>query len=210
MTEAGSSLKYDLFPLQLYWESALVIIMALFKNYLSDLLILTIEVEINMNRQWLNYIGIILILLVFWVAVSGSLSWPQLVVGLATAIFVTYFNRNLLITAEERPPIRLRTIIWLFGYLFQLLWAIVIANFHVAWIVLHPKMPIEPNLVSLEVDIDRVSSRVLLANSITLTPGTLTVLADEKKFLVHALTVSSGEDLKEWSLIDRIREMEEA
>ncbi|MDW7728455.1 MAG: Na+/H+ antiporter subunit E [Bacillota bacterium] len=163
-----------------------------------------------MNRQWLNYIGITLILLVFWIAVSGSLSWPQLVVGLATAIFVTYFNRNLLITAEERPPMRLRTVIWLFGYLFQLLWAIVIANFHVAWIVMHPKMPIEPNLVSLEVDIDRVSSRVLLANSITLTPGTLTVLADEKKFLVHALTVSSGEDLKEWSLIDRIREMEEA
>lgn len=162
-----------------------------------------------MKSQWLNYIGITVILLLFWVAVSGSLKWPQLIVGLAAAIFVTYFNRNLLITAEERPPIRLRTVIWLFGYMFKLLWAIVVANFQVAWLVLHPKMPIEPNLVSLDIDIKRVSSRVLLANSITLTPGTLTVLADDKKFLVHALTIPTGEELKRWSLIDRIKEMEE-
>jgi multicomponent Na+:H+ antiporter subunit E len=162
-----------------------------------------------MKNQWLNYIGITVILFIFWIAISGSFRWPQLAVGLAAAIFVTYFNRNLLITTDERPPIRIRTIIWLCGYTFKLLYDIVIANFQVAWLVLHPRMPIEPNLVTLEVEIDRVAGRVLLANSITLTPGTLTVLADGKNFLVHALTVQSGESLKNWSLIDRIRELEE-
>jgi multicomponent Na+:H+ antiporter subunit E len=162
-----------------------------------------------MKSQWLNYIGITLILFLFWVAVSGTLKWPQLVVGMAAAIFITYFNRSLLITAAERPPVHLKSILWLGGYFFKLLIDIVIANFQVAWLVLHPRMPVEPNLVELKVDIDRVASRVLLGNSITLTPGTLTILADEKDFLVHALTYKSGENIKKWPLIDRIRQMEE-
>ena len=161
-----------------------------------------------MKNHWLNYIGVTLTLFLFWVAVSGSLQWPQLVVGLAAAAFVTYFNRTMLITIKERPAVHLRTIIWLVGYFFKLLLDIVKANFQVAWLVLHPKMPIEPNMVELEVDIDRIASRVLLANSITLTPGTLTVLSDEKKYLVHALTINSGEALKQWPIIERLKQME--
>ena len=162
-----------------------------------------------MKSQWLNFIGITLILFLFWVALSGNLKWPQLVVGFAAAIFITYFNRNLLITSADRPPVRLRTVLWLVGYFFRLIYDIIIANFQVAWLVLHPRMPIEPNMVPLEVDIDRVASRVLLANSITLTPGTLTVLADGKKYLVHALTFKSGDGLKNWPLINRLKKMEE-
>ncbi len=162
-----------------------------------------------MKSHWLNFSGTTLILFLFWVALSGNLKWPQLVVGLASAIFITYFNRNLLITSEDRPPVRFKTIIWLIGYFFRLIYDIIIANFQVAWLVLHPRMPIEPNMVPLEVDIDRVASRVLLANSITLTPGTLTVLADEKKYLVHALTFKSGDGLSGWPLIKRLKKMEE-
>ncbi len=161
-----------------------------------------------MKNHWLNYIGVTLILFIFWVAVSGSLQWPQLVVGLAAAAFVTYFNHNMLITVRDRPPMRFQIIAWLVGYFFKLLLDIVKANFQVAWLVLHPKMPIEPNMVKLEVDIDKVASRVLLANSITLTPGTLSVLADEKKYLVHALTIKNGEALKNWPLIERLKQME--
>lgn len=161
-----------------------------------------------MKNRWINYFGSTLILFIFWVAISGTLKWPQLVVGMAAAIFVTYFNRKLLITAAESPPLSLITLLWLTGYFIVLLIDIIKANFQVAWIVLHPRMPIEPNLVPLEVDLDRVAGRVLLANSITLTPGTLTILADEKKFLVHALTFKSGEDLKHWPLIRRLKQME--
>jgi multicomponent Na+:H+ antiporter subunit E len=162
-----------------------------------------------MKSHWWDYIGITFIMFLFWVAVSGTLKWPQLLFGLAAAIFVVWFNKNMLIKPEERPPIRLKIIFWLFGYLLKLLVDIVIANFQVAWLVLHPKMPIEPNLVDLEVDIKKVTGRVLLANSITLTPGTLTIMAEDNKFLVHALTLKSGENLRQWSLIKKIREIEE-
>ncbi len=162
-----------------------------------------------MKTQWLNYIGLTLILVVFWVAVSGSLHWPQLMVGLAAAAFVVFFNRSLIIAPEDRPPVRIKTVIWLFGYLVKLIIDIVKANFQVAWLVLHPKMPIEPNMVELEVDIKRPASRVLLGNSITLTPGTLTVLADDDRFYIHALTIKNGKALKDWPLIERLKHMED-
>ncbi len=161
-----------------------------------------------MNKKWLNYIGITLLLFVFWIAVSSSFAWPQLLVGFAVSAFVVYFNRTLLITAADRPPVNLKNILWILGYGLKLLKDILIANFQVAYIVLHPKMPIEPNLVTMRVDIDSVASRVLLGNSITLCPGTLTVLADEKDFLVHALTIESGEEIKEWHPISRLQQME--
>ncbi len=161
-----------------------------------------------MKKEWLNYIGVTLVLFFFWVAVSGSFHWPQLVVGFAAAVFVVYFNRNMLITSKDRPPVNLKNILWLFGYFFKLLRDILIANFQVAYLVLHPRMPIVPNMVPLKVEIDSVASRVLLGNSITLTPGTLTVLADEKDFLVHALTIENGEALKDWPLIARLKLME--
>lgn len=162
-----------------------------------------------MQHSWRNLAGITLVLFIFWVAVSSSFSWPQLLVGLATAAFVTYFNRTLLITGEDRPPVNLKTVLWVIGYGFKLIGDIFVANFQVAYLVLHPRMPIEPVMVSLHVDIDYVASRVLLGNSITLTPGTLTVLADEKDFLVHALTLKNGEALHDWPLIARLKQMEE-
>jgi len=165
--------------------------------------------EIMRNRLP-DYIGITVTMFLFWVAVSGSLRWPQLLFGLAAAVFVVWFNRNLLIKPGERVPVNLKTLFWFAGYLVKLLADIVVANFQVAALVLSPRMPIEPNLVTLEVDLEKTTNRVLLANSITLTPGTLTIMADDKKFLVHALTFKSGESLKNWPLLQRIREMEEA
>ncbi len=163
-----------------------------------------------MRGRIADYIFMTFVMWVFWVAVSGSLKWPQLLFGFAAAAFVVWFNRNLLIKPDERLPLRFKTFFWFAGYFLKLLLDIVVANFQVAAIVLNPKMPVEPNLVELNVDIAKVTDRVLLANSITLTPGTLTIMAEENKFLVHALTLKSGEGLINWSLIKKIREMEEA
>ncbi|MGM0652539.1 MAG: Na+/H+ antiporter subunit E [Bacillota bacterium] len=161
-----------------------------------------------MKNDLFNYLGVTAVLFLFWIALSGSFNWPQLVVGLAAASFVTFFNRSMLITVKDRPPVQFKTVLWLMGYFFKLTSDIFIANFQVAWLVLHPKMPIEPNMVELEVDIDKQASRVLLGNSITLTPGTLTVLSEGNKYLVHALTRHNGEALKTWPLIDRLKQME--
>ncbi len=162
-----------------------------------------------MTGRTLNYIVITVILFIFWIAISGSFDWPQLLFGLVTAVFVTYFNRNLLVEPSERPSVSLKSVYWFFIFFIQLLLAIVVANFQVAWLVLHPKMPIEPNMLELDTEFNRPVSRFMLANSITLTPGTLTVLADDNCYLVHALTRASGEELHNWSLIELIKKMED-
>jgi len=161
-----------------------------------------------MKKDWLNYIGFTLIFIAFWVAVSSSFDIPQLIVGFVSSVFVVYFNRNLLIGARDRPPVTIKNVFWLIGYLLILIKEIFIANFQIAWLVLHPKMPIYPNLVPVKVDLESMGSRTLLGNSITMCPGTLTVLADEKDFLVHALTKETGKAIKDWHLMARLKDME--
>lgn len=157
----------------------------------------------------LNFFGMAFLFFLFWIAVSGSFHWQQLILGAAAALFIAYFNRNLLISPSERSPLTLKTLLQLMIYCLRLLWEIVKANFQVAAIVLHPRMPLSPQMVSLEVDLKKTVSRVLLGNSITLTPGTLTVLADQNRFIIHALTAEAGSGLAEWDLINRLKQMEE-
>lgn len=164
---------------------------------------------INMDLDKGNFAGLVLVFFAFWLAVSGSFHWQQMVLGLAVALFVAYFNRNLLITPGERPRVSLRTIVLLMVYGIKLLGGIVKANFQLAWLVLHPRLPITPGMKSLEVPLDKIGSRVLLGNSITLTPGTLTVLADEKRFLVHTITAESSDELDRWPFIARLKQIEE-
>lgn len=73
-------------------------------------------------------------------------------------------------------------------YIPWLLWEIVKSNFHVAKIVLSPKMPISPRLIRVKASQRTDLGRVIYANSITLTPGTVTMDVRGEDFLVHALT----------------------
>lgn len=165
-----------------------------------------------MKQTVRSYCGWILLFLAFWIAVSGSLHWQQLLFGVAAAVFVVYFNRHRLIAPGERPPVNFKTLYRFSAYCFRLLVDIARANFQVARLVLHPRMPISPRMVSLEVDLNRYGTRVLFANSITLTPGTLTVLAEGNKYLVHSLTASRTFFTVDahWDLAARLRQIEEA
>ena len=155
-----------------------------------------------------SYAGYFLLFFLFWAAVSSSLHWQQLLIGAAASVFVIYFNRTLLITAAERPGINLTNLFHVFLYAFRLLGEIIKANFQVVGLVLHPRMPISPGLVSLPVDLKQPVSRVLLANSITLTPGTLTVLAAEEHLLIHTLTADAAAGLENWNIIKALRRLE--
>jgi multicomponent Na+:H+ antiporter subunit E len=81
-------------------------------------------------------------------------------------------------------------------YIFRLLTEIVKANINVAKIVLSPTMPISPQFVRIPVKPEKDFYKVLYGNSITLTPGTLTVDIVGEEYIVHALTEDAAEDLK--------------
>ncbi len=76
-------------------------------------------------------------------------------------------------------------------YFFWLVYQIVLSGFHVLWVIVHPSMPIETAIVKFRVDLPSSHAKMILGNSITLTPGTLTVDIQDDLFTVHALDASS-------------------
>jgi multicomponent Na+:H+ antiporter subunit E len=71
------------------------------------------------------------------------------------------------------------------------IWECIKANFDVAYRVLHPAMPIKPGIVKVPLEIKSETGRAFLANSITMTPGTISVDIVEDTLYVHWIYVSS-------------------
>lgn len=90
-------------------------------------------------------------------------------------------------------------------YIFWLIYQIILANIHVTYLVLHPKMPIEPSLVSYRTKLKKDISLVTFANSITLTPGTITAdIREGQYYVVHALSRKTAEDLMTGDMEKRV------
>ena len=98
----------------------------------------------------------------------------------------------------------LRTVARSALYLPWLAYEIVVANVYVAWLVLHPRLPIDPSLVRFDTSLGSERGQVLLAQSITLTPGTVTVDASNGVFVVHCLSRRSREGLAQGGLQRKI------
>ncbi|MBW2503795.1 MAG: Na+/H+ antiporter subunit E [Deltaproteobacteria bacterium] len=140
-------------------------------------------------------IATFLIMLFFWVVLSGMFDAFHLTLGVFSCLLVAHFSHSLLIYGEKNNWLK-----GLFGvicYLPWLFYQILLANIEVAWVVLHPRMleKIDPHLIRFKTSLKRPISKVTFAQSITLTPGTITVNIDDDEFTVYALTRSAGEAL---------------
>ncbi|MBT3785212.1 cation transporter [bacterium] len=136
------------------------------------------------------------ILFGFWILLSGNLDGFHLSMGVICTLIVTLWTGDLLVKETNIGlGARLR-VLWRFtGYFFWLLYQIVVANLHVVYVALHPKMEelLEPQMMDFTTSLEGEIPRFLLANSITLTPGTITVRIRNGVYLVHALTRQSAE-----------------
>jgi len=135
----------------------------------------------------------------------GSLSAFDLLTGAATATVVAVTLERVSFetspTARRVPGVLLRLVI----YVPYLVWVILLANLNVAYVVLHPDLPIDPSVERFEAAVWGGAAVTTLANSISLTPGTLTVEANGRELHVHALTGSAREGLWEGSLERAVR-----
>lgn len=82
---------------------------------------------------------------------------------------------------------------WLGVYVPYFLWYVIRANLDVALRVLHPDVPIRPGIVKVRTTLTSEMARTFLANSITLTPGTLTMDVDGQEFYVHWINIHTGD-----------------
>ncbi|MCG1002517.1 MULTISPECIES: monovalent cation/H+ antiporter subunit E [Halobacterium] len=141
----------------------------------------------------------------FYLLVSGTLSTFNIATGAVAAGVVS----AILWRITTRGEVELRK---LGGRLARLAlfvpflaWEIVKANFDIAYVVLHPKLPIDPKVVEFDAAVWSELPATTLANSITLTPGTLTVDVTQRHFTIHSLTPGAREDLLDGALERAVR-----
>jgi multicomponent Na+:H+ antiporter subunit E len=144
-------------------------------------------------------VSVFLACLAFWVVLSGHFTALNLVLALLSSAAVTFLNRDI-----EAVSRLLRVAPAFLGYLPWLLKEIVVANLQVARVVLDPALPIDPVVVRFKAPLSQDLALMTLGNSITLTPGTITLDVEGREFVVHALTTRAGADLVEGSMAQRV------
>jgi multicomponent Na+:H+ antiporter subunit E len=134
----------------------------------------------------------------FYLGLAGS-------TGAITAAVVSTALWGVSLTTPIRPTATVPRLARLVLYAPYLVWQIAKANVEIAYVVLHPDLPIDPEIVEFDAAVWSALPVLTLANSITLTPGTLTVDVSRRHFTVHTLTGSSREDLFGGSLERAVR-----
>ncbi len=129
-------------------------------------------------------------LFVFWVCLSASFEWIHLGLGLVFSFAVAWINSD---HSPFVPKVRLWFKILL--YLPWLFYKIIQSSLHLSRLILHPALPIAPQLISVESKLHHHAAVVLFGNSITLTPGTITAEVDRNKLIVHAIDNVSRDDI---------------
>ena len=125
-------------------------------------------------------------LYLFWLLLSGFFTPFLLSAGVGSALAVVWFARRMDVVDHEGHPIHLgRKALLYWPWLIK---EIVKAAWDVSKIILHPKLPISPTLVRFRPTQKTDVALVIHAQSITLTPGTITIEAGPDEFLVHGLT----------------------
>ena len=164
------------------------------------------------SRPWFRWLAYSVLLIGLWLALSGTLRGEFLTGGIISAAVVLFVKEAIFHPSDlfgfERPPSRFS---WLVGtmcrlafYFPLLLWEIAVANIHVVRLVLDPRMPINPSLVEFESPLRTEASNAVLANSITLTPGTVTVDMSAHRFIIHCISETSRQGIQEGDLLKHV------
>lgn len=150
-----------------------------------------------------------LLFLLLWIVLNGKITTEVFLLGIALAVPVYLFFCLVMKYSPKKEWKMLRRLPWLFRYIAILLWEIVKANFAVIHLILSAKLEPEPVLFRFRKPLKMDTHKVLLANSITLTPGTITVDVNEKdEYLVHALDKDLAEGIEDSVFVRMIEEVE--
>ncbi len=154
-------------------------------------------------------LGMVFTLVIFWTILSGTLHWHHLLLGILSSLMIVLFWGDFLFKQREGLPLNFRRVVLFVHYLIFFLVEVVKANIDVAKIVLNPKLPITPLFIRFRPELNRTLSKVILANSITLTPGTLSVYLYQDEIIVHALTREAAEDVHQCIMKTSLQRIEE-
>ena len=154
----------------------------------------------------IHRICLIVVLFGVWLLWSGLFEPLLLSFGVLSCVIVLWILSRMRMVDHETAPIRV-------GLRFPfyapwLLWQIVRSNVDVAGRILKPRLPIAPGLIRVKAGQRSDLGRVIYANSITLTPGTVSVAVDGDEIAVHALSHEAAADLLSGEMDRRVRRLE--
>ncbi|MEM8709964.1 MAG: Na+/H+ antiporter subunit E [Planctomycetota bacterium] len=156
----------------------------------------------------MRFLSLALLLTALWISMSGHFEGIILVLGALSVGLVLWLSRRMGVIDGEGVPIRMLPRItpyaaWLFK-------EIVVTNIEMAKLLVAGEIRTQPEVVEFTLHQKSDVSRALLANSITLTPGTVTMDVDDEHMLVHALTKDAAVDLVDGEMRGRVRRVEGA
>lgn len=131
-----------------------------------------------------------ILMMIVWIAFTTSFAGQELLVGVVITAIISFFTIPFFTccTLTLLSPIR---VIYMVYYLFVFTWELIKSNIDVARRVLTPSLPINPGIVKFKSKLTTDYSRMILANSITLTPGTLSIDIIDDTFYVHWIDVKT-------------------
>ncbi len=138
----------------------------------------------------MKYVTLFVLSLLFWLLLTFKITVPNLIVGSVAALLCTLFFGRFFIENVYKL-LQSQRYFWFIVYLVVFIRECIKANFDVAYRVLHPAMPIRPGIVRVKTTLKSELARTLLANSITMTPGTITVDIIGDYFYIHWIYVRS-------------------
>lgn len=143
---------------------------------------------------WRHTLIIFVTLMLFWLMLTSSLAGDSLLVGaLVSFAIAVFFQDSLSFFSEFRyTPAAFIAGFQYYGYFFK---ELIKSNFRLASIVIAPSLPIDPGIVKIRTKLKTRMGRLMLANSITLTPGTLTVALEGEYLYIHWVKVEA-EDIQ--------------
>ena len=140
---------------------------------------------------------------IIWMLLTWRIDAQVIIAGLITSVIVALLFHEIL-PKEYRVFISPVRVFWVLLYLPVFFYYVLKANLDVVYRALHPKMPIKPGIVKIKTILKTESGITALANSITLTPGTLTVdLTDDGFLYIHWINVKSDDVEQATELIAR-------
>lgn len=142
----------------------------------------------NNKRNIFGLLTTFIVLYIFWIFNSGMFDAFHLSAGIICSFIVAYVFHDFFIPPESRPSSAFRTFFRFLMYLPWLLYQIALSNWDVMKRAIHPDMPINPQIIKFKSTLKGDLALTTFANSITLTPGTITVDIDpDGTFYVHAI-----------------------
>lgn len=144
-----------------------------------------------------------------WLILNGKVTVEICLFGVLISAALFYFMCRYMDYSVKKELLLFRLIPLFLRYFWVLVEEIVKANMAVLRLIVSPEVQPEPALVYFDTDLKTGLAKVILANSITLTPGTITVSVEENRFCIHCLDREFSEGLENSVFVELLKEMEE-